>query len=130
MFYEYLSMNNFLKVVYISIRIMLIGQLCFFSMRYIFFLLHYFIFQNCWWLVKNATLECLAPRCSLLQCLDLSWCGPYGGVSTETFMEFIHTCGHQLTVLRLNNCHFIDNYCLYMISVVCPNLIGKEVLLQ
>ncbi|MPC29218.1 F-box/LRR-repeat protein 4 [Portunus trituberculatus] len=58
-----------------------------------------------------------------LRCLDLSWCGPYDGVNTETFMQFIHTCGHQLTVLRLNNCHFIDNYCLYMISVVCPNLI-------
>ncbi|XP_045114039.1 F-box/LRR-repeat protein 4-like [Portunus trituberculatus] len=79
--------------------------------------------RNCWWLVKNSTLECLASRCSLLQCLDLSWCGPYDGVNTETFMQFIHTCGHQLTVLRLNNCHFIDNYCLYMISVVCPNLI-------
>lgn len=78
--------------------------------------------QNCWWLVKNATLECLAPRCSLLQCLDLSWCGPYGAVDTETFMEFIHACGHQLMVLRLNNCHFIDNYCLYMIANVCPNL--------
>ncbi|KAG0720322.1 F-box/LRR-repeat protein 4 [Chionoecetes opilio] len=78
--------------------------------------------QNCWWLVKNSTLECLAPRCSLLQCLDLSWCGPYGAVDTETFMEFIHSCGHQLQVLRLNNCHFIENYCLYMISIVCPNL--------
>nr|XP_045611770.1 F-box/LRR-repeat protein 4-like isoform X1 [Procambarus clarkii]XP_045611771.1 F-box/LRR-repeat protein 4-like isoform X1 [Procambarus clarkii]XP_045611772.1 F-box/LRR-repeat protein 4-like isoform X1 [Procambarus clarkii] len=75
--------------------------------------------KNCWWLVKNSTLECLSSRCSLLQALDLSWCGPYNALDTETFMEFIHTCGRQLTILRLNNCHFIDNYCLYMIANVC-----------
>ncbi|KAK3872697.1 hypothetical protein Pcinc_022245 [Petrolisthes cinctipes] len=78
--------------------------------------------KNWWWVVSNGTLEWLSGRCSLLQILDLSWCGPYGALDTETFMEFIHTCGHQLTVLRLNNCHFIDNYCLYMIGNVCPNL--------
>lgn len=78
--------------------------------------------KNCWWLVKNSTLECLRTRCSLLACLDLSWCGPYNAVDTGTFMEFIHTCGRQLTTLRLNNCHFIDNYCLYMIANVCYNL--------
>ncbi|XP_071548734.1 F-box/LRR-repeat protein 4 [Panulirus ornatus] len=78
--------------------------------------------KNYWWLVNNSTLECLSSRCSLLQSLDLSWCGPYNAVDTETFMEFIHTCGRQLTTLRLNNCHFIDNYCLYMIANVCLNL--------
>lgn len=78
--------------------------------------------KNCWWLVKNSTLECLRSRCSLLSCLDLSWCGPYNALDTETFMEYIHTCGRQLTTLRLNNCHFIDNYCLYMIANVCFNL--------
>ncbi|KAK8742727.1 hypothetical protein OTU49_001644 [Cherax quadricarinatus] len=78
--------------------------------------------KNCWWLVKNSTLKCLSSKCSLLQALDLSWCGPYNAVDTETFMEFIHTCGRQLITLRLNNCHFIDNYCLYMIANVCLNL--------
>ncbi|XP_063603354.1 F-box/LRR-repeat protein 4-like [Penaeus indicus] len=78
--------------------------------------------KNCWWLVSNATLECLSSRCLLLQSLDLSWCGPYNALDTETFMEFIHTCGRQLTILRLNNCHFIDNYCLYMIANVCLSL--------
>lgn len=89
-------------------------------------IMYMFVFgQNWWWVVSNGTLEWLSGRCSLLQTLDLSWCGPYGALDTETFMEFIHTCGHQLTVLRLNNCHFIDNYCLYMIANVCPNLQGK-----
>ncbi|CAL4068388.1 unnamed protein product, partial [Meganyctiphanes norvegica] len=43
-------------------------------------------------------------------------------VDTETFMEFVHQCGHQLTILRVNNCDFMDNYCLYIIANVCLNL--------
>ncbi|KAG7166594.1 F-box/LRR-repeat protein 4-like 5 [Homarus americanus] len=78
--------------------------------------------KNCWWLVNNTTLEYLSGRCSLLQALDLSWCGPYDALHTHTFMEFIHSSGRQLTTLRLNNCHFIDNYCLYMIANVCLSL--------
>ncbi|KAK7083009.1 F-box and leucine-rich repeat protein 4 [Halocaridina rubra] len=78
--------------------------------------------KNCWWLIKNSTLDCLRSRCSLLLCLDLSWCGSYNALDAETFMEFIHTCGRQLTILRLNNCHFVDNYCLYMIANVCLTL--------
>ncbi|XP_076035228.1 F-box/LRR-repeat protein 4-like [Oratosquilla oratoria] len=78
--------------------------------------------KNYWWMTDNSALECLAPRACLLQELDLSWCGPYNALDTETFMEFIHQSGRQLRVLRVNSCHFIDNYCLYIIANVCPDL--------
>ena len=78
--------------------------------------------KNYWWLVNDSTLDYLGERCSQLQQLDLSWCGPYDSVTSTSFMQFIHQCGHHLICLRLNNCHFVDNYCLYMIANVCVNL--------
>ncbi|KAB7497901.1 hypothetical protein Anas_07591, partial [Armadillidium nasatum] len=78
---------------------------------------------NSWWLVNDSTFHWLTPvKCIQLKSLDLSWCGSYDRISSQSFMEFINQSGHNLIILHLNNCHFIDNYCLYIIANTCFKL--------
>ncbi|RXG67841.1 F-box/LRR-repeat protein 4 [Armadillidium vulgare] len=80
-------------------------------------------FKNSWWLVNDSTFHWLTPvKCIQLKSLDLSWCGSYDRISSQSFMEFINQSGHNLIILHLNNCHFIDNYCLYIIANTCFKL--------
>ena len=54
---------------------------------------------------SSASLDWLLPLNSKLTQLDLSWCGNYGKISPASMAQFLSTVGHQLTHLRLDNCH-------------------------
>ena len=66
-----------------------------------------------------------APPRAFVKSLDLSWCGPYGGIAPETFLEWLLKCGDSLEILRLSCVDFVDKYCLYMMANCCSGLIGE-----
>lgn len=77
-----------------------------------------------WHCMDTNALNNLALRCKYLQRLDLSWCGNYGTILSEDFIEFLRNCGNLLTHLRLNCCKFTNDAVIREISVICKNLKG------
>ncbi|XP_075237564.1 F box and leucine-rich-repeat gene 4 [Lycorma delicatula] len=75
-----------------------------------------------WPWISCDNLENLSSRCKHLVKLDLSWCGNYSKIRMDSFTKFIKDCGHQLMVLRLDSCKFIDDDCIKQITLTCLNL--------
>ena len=91
-------------------------------------------------------LESIAPRCSSLQHLNLSWTGGGGQVTEMSFcrcalamdyyvlsvhkrlslfsVSFIKYCGQQLLTLQLACCQYVGNSAMTTICEVCFNLEG------
>lgn len=76
------------------------------------------IFHCC----SSSTLSWLLPVSSQLTKLDLSWCGNYGRITPATLASFIATIGHQLTHLRMDNCHVATCNVLEAIGSTCTTL--------
>ena len=72
---------------------------------------------------SSASLDWLLPLNSKLTQLDLSWCGNYGKISPASMAQFLSTVGHQLTHLRLDNCHVATTLVLEAIGSTCSVLI-------
>uniref|UniRef100_A0A1B6DHT4 F-box domain-containing protein n=1 Tax=Clastoptera arizonana TaxID=38151 RepID=A0A1B6DHT4_9HEMI len=81
-----------------------------------------------WHRVNDKMLKSLSNRCQHLAKLDLSWCGSYGQITTQQFLDFLDHSGKLLTHLRLDCCRFINDFCLSKISQVCKNI--KELTLR
>ncbi|KAK0175441.1 hypothetical protein PV327_009192 [Microctonus hyperodae] len=81
-----------------------------------------------WHCIDAKTLNILSTRCDYLQRLDFSWCGSYGTITSQNFIDFLNSCGSLLTHLRLNCCRFVDDNVIAVISRVCKNL--KELCLR
>ncbi|XP_071558406.1 uncharacterized protein [Temnothorax nylanderi] len=59
-----------------------------------------------------------ASKCKYLQQLDLT----ASCISEPDFVNFLQSCGHCLTHLRLSSCNFVDKLSLLKISEICKNL--------
>ncbi|XP_071626651.1 uncharacterized protein [Temnothorax longispinosus] len=59
-----------------------------------------------------------ASKCKDLQQLDLT----ASCISELDFVNFLQSCGHCLTHLRLSHCNFVDKLSLLKISQICKNL--------
>ncbi|XP_071558439.1 F-box/LRR-repeat protein 4-like [Temnothorax nylanderi] len=59
-----------------------------------------------------------ASKCKDLQQLDLT----ASCISEPDFVNFLQSCGHCLTHLRLSSCKFVDKLSLLKISEICKNL--------
>lgn len=75
-----------------------------------------------WNKINAVTLKNIAPKCTFLQKLDLSWCGNYNKISSTDFATFIKDCGKFITHLRLDCCRFVDDLAIISISETCLNL--------
>jgi len=74
-------------------------------------------------LTTSLTLTWLMSRCEKMTQLDMSWCGNYGAISRISLTTFLLTLGHQLTVLRLDNCHVATLLVLDTIASNCHSLL-------
>ncbi|XP_015593223.1 F-box/LRR-repeat protein 4 [Cephus cinctus] len=81
-----------------------------------------------WYCLDIVALNYLAPRCQYLQKLDLSWCGNYDAITSYDIIEFLNSCGSQLTHLRLNSCQFVNDSVIEKVAAVCNDL--KELCLR
>ncbi|XP_074113577.1 F box and leucine-rich-repeat gene 4 [Cotesia typhae] len=81
-----------------------------------------------WNCIDTSALSIIQPRCKYLQRLDLSWCGNYESITSQNFIDFMHSSGCSLTHLRLNCCRFVNDLVVSEISSVCKNL--KELCLR
>ncbi|KAK3930588.1 F-box/LRR-repeat protein 4 [Frankliniella fusca] len=81
-----------------------------------------------WHCVNPVSLQCLTPRLTYIQKLDMSWCGNYRDISPDDFIEFLEGCGKNLTHLRLNCCKFVTDSSIEKIASLCPKL--QELALQ
>lgn len=79
-----------------------------------------------WNCIDTSALSIIQPRCKYLQRLDLSWCGNYESITSQNFIDFIHSSGCSLTHLRLNCCRFVNDHVVSEISSVCKNLKGNN----
>jgi len=71
---------------------------------------------------SSSTLTWLLPLSSKLTQLDLSWCGSYGKITPASLTQFLTSVGHQLTHLRLDNCHVATTLVLESIGSICCTL--------
>ena len=78
--------------------------------------------KSYWPKVTNATLCALQQRCSMLEELDFSWCGPLGMVTAEAFHRFLSLLDGNLEILRLAACDFLDLDSISVITKHCPKL--------
>lgn len=81
-----------------------------------------------WHCVNPKSLQCLLPRLLYIQRLDMSWCGNFRDICPEEFVDFLASCGKNLTHLRLNSCQFVNDFSLERIASICPKL--QELTLQ
>ncbi|XP_066558658.1 F-box/LRR-repeat protein 4 isoform X1 [Amia ocellicauda] len=78
---------------------------------------------QCYWSrLTDASLECLQSRCTLIQRLNMSWCGNKGAITITGFCSFMKVCGSELVCLELACCHFLNEACIEVIAQTCPNL--------
>ena len=82
--------------------------------------------KSYWPNVTDATFMALQQRCSMLEELDLSWCGPLGMVTADAFYRFLSQLDGNLKVLRLAACNFLDLDSLSVITEHCRNLIELD----
>ena len=78
--------------------------------------------KSYWPTVTDTTLSTLQERCSMLEELDFSWCGPFGMVSADAFHRFIGQLDGNLKILRLAACDFLNVDTLSVVAVHCRSL--------